>query len=61
MNTTKTPQEIQAALAKVQNMALFASRHNLPLRTLWRVLDKGTGLRGTLALIEGALKVERLL
>lgn len=58
---TKTPKQIQVALGKVPNMAVFASRHGLALRTLWRVLEKGTGLRGTLTLIENALRKERLL
>lgn len=53
---------VNTALAKVGNVARFASRHRLPLRTVWRVVrGENAPRKGTLLLIEAALKKERLL
>lgn len=61
MTTPTTPSAILAALKKVPNITLFASRHELPPRTVWRVLRGDRARKGTLSLIETALKKERLL
>lgn len=58
MNDSAT---IQNALRKVPNITLFAARYELPARTLWRVLRGDSARKGTLALIEAALKKERVL
>jgi predicted transcriptional regulator len=52
---------LSSALARVTNITLFAARYDLPARTLWRVLRGDSARRGTLALIESALKKERVL
>lgn len=61
MNAPPTPTPILEALKRVPNITLFASRHDLPVRTLWRVLRGDGARKGSLALIETALKKERML
>jgi hypothetical protein len=59
MSGMRNPKQTSAALRRIVNVADFAYRHKLPLRTLWRVRSSAAGARkGTLALINAALDKE---
>jgi hypothetical protein len=55
----RTPAQLQQALAKISNVAEFARKHRLALRTVWRVRCGGAAHRGTMMQINDALNREK--
>ena len=54
----RTEKQIQAAVAKIANVAEFARKHKIPARTVWNVRACKPARRGTLALLDSAINAE---